>query len=212
MANIRNETKTSEDLDVEFKSSIEVDPDTKCWNWTGKIFRFRHGDILFNPRHYALMMDGYTLEPGRNYKAGCCNEQCVNPEHTRLIHDGSKPDRGLTLYLSLGHHTDKYGPHTGNDFQFPNSWIAKKYHVSRRAASKARDDTLDLIEKVKESKLSMERLANMYHVAPSYIKKIRDMTLADFRELEETSAEADKQQPASEFESTGSLFKRRRNL
>lgn len=212
MANIRNETKTSEDLDLEFKDSLDVDPETKCWNWTGKVFRFRHGDILFNPRHYALMMDGYVLEPGRNYKAGCTNPKCVNPDHTRLIHDGSKPDRGLTLYLCLGHNTEEYGPHTGNDFQFPNGWLAKKYHVSKRQASKAREDTLDLIEKVKELKLSIERLSAMFHVAPSYIKKIREMRLSDFRHLEEVSAMMDKQQTPEETDIQATQFKRRRNL
>lgn len=208
MPNVKNIFKTSAELDKDFMDSYEVDQN-KCWVWKHRTFRFRHDLLIMNPRHYALQMEGYVLEKGRNYTAGCGNPMCVNPDHTRLMHDGSSPDKGLPLYLDLGRHHPKYGNIYSNDFQFPNSLLAKKYHVTKKEVDKARDRTFELIEEVKPSKIGVERLANQFHVAPSYIRQVKALTMEEFRRLEDESVSAATLFEAAEVDLEGLKFKRR---
>lgn len=209
MPNILNIHKGLEDVDREFKRHIEVDPISKCWLWKPASWRFRHAGIVFNPRHYAMQMEGYVLEKNRNYKSVCANDKCVNPAHAALLHNGRPPERDLTLYLDIGTYSAFYGNLTGNDFQFPNGHLAKKYHVSKEAIKKARNTTLDLIVAVKQSHLSTERLANEYRVAPGYIKKIKELTLKEFQQLEDFNLANENIHDESEVNSEGLKFKRR---
>lgn len=197
MSNIQCRFMTQEDVDKEFKDHIEVDPNTKCWNWKPKNFRFRHDLLFYNPRRYAVQMAGYVIPRGRNVMPGCCNPKCVNPEHTRLKHDGSKIDKGNTLYYDLGafkkadpeNLNDEDDPNFGTDFRYSAKFLAKKYHVTREQAARARKDTLKLIVEVKRSRLPLQRLANQYNVAPSYISQIKALSLRAFEEFKMDTSE-----------------------
>lgn len=171
MAISRDRYKTLETLDAEFKERCVFDTQTKCWEWQPALFRFRHGYIIFNPRRYAYQMAGRIIPKGRNLMAACGNEKCVNPEHTKLKHNGSEPDRDTPLYYDI------------IDFQFPDKYNAKKYHVTKAEAAAARKRTLQLIVDVKRSRLTPARLAAQYKCAPSFIQELLNVTLDDFEML-----------------------------
>lgn len=190
MGNTKNIYKTLKDVDREFMDNVDKEAPNNCWEWKNKVFRFRHNDILFNPRHYALQMVGITLEKGRNYIPGCGNPKCVNPDHTRL-RNGTYPPRGIPLYFDLGMHSEKWGNTTGNDFQFSDYYLSKKYHMEVEEIRAAREATFKLIANVKSSSLSLERLANQHQTSESYIKRIRDLTVDEFLDLEEKSLQAE---------------------
>lgn len=209
MANLRNIFKSLEDIDREFESHIQRDPVSKCWHWKPKVFRFRHASIIFNPRHYALQMVGYTLEKGRNYTCACLDQRCVNPDHARLKHDGSRPDRDIPLYLDLGIENPKYGKYYGNDFQFSDAHISKKYHISKKEAAQARDRTFKVLQEIKGMQTTMERISNTYKCAPSYVRKIKQMTYDEFRELDEASEAVANLHDESEMNSEALKFVRR---
>lgn len=204
MANIKNIYKTLKDVDDEFMANVDKHAPNNCWEWKNKIFRFRHYDILFNPRHYALQMVGITIERGRNFIPGCGNPKCVNPDHTRM-RDGTYPPRGIPLYLDLGMYSEKHGNITGHDFQFSDFYLGKKYHKEIEEIKAAREETFKLIENVKKSGHSLERLANMYKTSESFIKKIRDLTKDDFLAIEEANLQVEhlkapaEKQPADAF-------------
>lgn len=189
----RHRYKTQAILDEEFKERIRLNPQNKCWEWQPALFRFRHEYHIFNPRRYALQMMGYTIPKGRNVIPGCGNERCVNPEHARMRHNGDHINKGFPLYLDLGQHIEgkttldgrKLPDNTnyGHDFSFSNKFLAKKYHVTAIQASKARMDTLKLIVDVKQSLFTIERLATIHKVAPSYIRQIKALTLDQFEEF-----------------------------
>lgn len=188
MANIPCRFKTLEDMDKDFMSSVEMDKTSKCWVWKNKVFRFRHDYLIFNPRRYALQMEGYVIPKGRNLYPDCGNPMCVNPEHARMKHDGTKVPRGLDLYFDLGTPTQK-SDIEGYDFQYSNKYLGKKYHVSVAEASKARRRTLELIVTVRQSRLPVNRLANMYGVSPSYINRIKELTVDNFETFKENPNE-----------------------
>lgn len=177
MFNLPCRFKTLEQVDAEFKLNIKFDPTNRCWVWTSKNFRFKHDMIVYNPRRYALQMEGYVIPKGRNVIAGCGNESCINPAHARLKHDGAGVDKGYPLYLDVD-----IAPNgmRKDDFQYGNKYLSKKYHVTLLQAEAARRATLELIVSVKQSRLPAGQLSAMYKCSPNYIKQLREITVEEF--------------------------------
>lgn len=66
---------------------IEIDPKTKCWNWTGL---FNSSDYPVGKeytmvhREVKVVYDGHTFQEGQVADHVCQNTHCVNPAHIRV--------------------------------------------------------------------------------------------------------------------------------
>lgn len=158
-----------------FTKHFTVNITNKCWEWNSPIFRWRIDHVIQSPRRFAAMAAGYVIPAGRNLIAGCGNERCVNPEHTRLKHDGSKLSREAPRYfLDFGH------------FHFPPGWLARQYCVDKQEVKRMRARTLELIYNIRRVRgIPVKRLANQYNVSDAYVKTILNMTEGEFRAYED---------------------------
>ena len=69
-----------------FWSSVEVDEETGCWNWTGTMRggygRAWNGEKMVTATHLALYYHNGTKVPDGKYVCHRCNnKRCVNPYH-----------------------------------------------------------------------------------------------------------------------------------
>jgi transcriptional regulator with XRE-family HTH domain len=80
-----------------FRSHIQIDDETGCWNWTGasngkeysRMYYFRDKDnksmIGMSPRKYAHFLKyGKYPDIGTNIWYSCKNKKCCNPDHERI--------------------------------------------------------------------------------------------------------------------------------
>lgn len=173
------EKMTSDDVDHMFKKKYKINKDTGCWIWQSKIFRFRHGASVLNPRRYAAHMKGYVIPQGRNVYAHCKNPLCINPQHTRTKHDGLPISQGETLYLER------------EDMHSFIPALCKKYHASRALILASREKTLELIQRVNQLSYPINRFVNEYRVGPSYIAELRTVNKAEFDQIKRVPDDPD---------------------
>lgn len=85
-------------------SKISVDPNTKCWNWSGCLDE-GYGRIWWRgKRYYAHRLLYFwkfkSIEKWKNKSSKeidhiCNNRACVNPEHLRLVSNRINVIRGI---------------------------------------------------------------------------------------------------------------------
>lgn len=68
---------------------VDIDPKTRCWNWTGSMtgsgYGRAQGTYGCNAHRLAYLAYKGEIEPGMQVDHICCNKACCNPEHLRVV-------------------------------------------------------------------------------------------------------------------------------
>ncbi len=74
---------------------VEKDSATECWNWTGakhvqgfNLCRFK-GVMGRTERFIKMETEGVTLKHADRVKNTCGNQNCVNPDHHKIMWAGT---------------------------------------------------------------------------------------------------------------------------
>lgn len=100
--------ETAEDVLERFMEKVTVNPDTGCWDWSGK--RASNGYSAFCLKRQWLLAHrlAYTFHVGeladsQRVEHSCGDRYCVNPHHLRLLPEESR----LTALLKQHHLYDE---------------------------------------------------------------------------------------------------------
>lgn len=102
--------KKPRELEKRIMNKVFVDEKTRCWEWTGALFKKPHGDygqLRMGGRKGGLRRAHVVsyeffvgeIEKGNEIDHLCHNTICVNPEHleavSHTVNMGRRKDRGL---------------------------------------------------------------------------------------------------------------------
>ena len=84
------------ELELRFRSKIEIHPETGCWFWLGSIDRYGYGRVkMFGKNRqahaaiYELLVEpvplGMTLDHLKGDRGPCRFRHCVCPEHLEVV-------------------------------------------------------------------------------------------------------------------------------
>ena len=138
-----------------------VNPDTECWEFTGKLGQDGYGKLKRNGatvRAHRVFYEAFVgpIPPGRLVCHKCDNPKCVNPKHlfcgTQLDNERDKDSKGRR----------------------PPSWFVQFPELRKRGADNpAAKLTEQQAREIRATRGNTRKLADKFGVARSTIQRVR---------------------------------------
>lgn len=122
----------------DWRTKVEVDALTGCWNWTGPLDRGGYGQLPHrvdgtHRAHRAFYAERYGAIPaGLVIDHLCRNPRCVNPDHLEAVTNTENTRRGATAKLSAA----DVEAIRGEVNDTPQRDVAVKFGVTQQTVSK----------------------------------------------------------------------------